>query len=628
MTLFEQALEHHRAGRLNQAGPLYERFLAQQPNHPDALHLLGLAHHQSNRPQQAIELILRAIQIHPHNPAYFINLGEALRVSGQPARALEAYGEALRLDPQSADAHANRASALRMLGRIDEAIAAAEAALELNPDHASANLSLGMSLVEREPARAMHHLERAVQLNPANPAPRSNLALVLSSQGRHDQAVEQARRAVELAPANPVVLVNLAHVLGAKGDHADALEAARRALAIDAKFAPAHAHASVALDHLNRLEEALGEHETAYPEPPDARQWINRGVLLTKLARPEEALGSFERALQIEPTNVEAHFCRALALMALGRLAEGFEEYRYRWQYELFLKSNRRTLTNPWAGQAFAPGDSILLLAEQGIGDTIQFVRYATLLANRGARVMVACRPILFEIVLTCRGVSEVYDLDAPLPEATYQANLLDLPLHLSPSMKSLPADVPYLSAKAENVAHFGDLLKDARGKRVGLCWAGSAHHPDDRMRSIPPKLLAPLGEVEGVSLVSLQKEAGERPGLALLDFGGELRDFSDTAALVESLDLVITVDTSVAHLAGALGKPTWVMIATASDWRWFHGRTDSPWYPTVKLFRQRRPAEWGDVVAAVSGELRNRLKVAEAGVVRRVAPRPRKEGR
>jgi hypothetical protein len=325
----------------------------------------------------------------------------------------------------------------------------------------------------------------------------------------------------------------------------------------------------------------------------------------------DEALSVCQRAIQLRPDHAGAHWNKSLVLLLKGDFAQGWAEYEWRWQSKDF-RSPRRDFPQPqWRGED-PSGRTILLHAEQGFGDTIQFIRYAPLLAGRGARVIVECQPELQRLLGGVEGIQHLTARGEPLPPFDLHTPLLSLPLAWGTRVKTIPGNVPYIKPDPALVGAWRGRLAGDSALKVGLVWAGSPIRKDDRYRSLPLSSLAPLAGVKGVSFYSLQKgKATEQaqnppPGMNLIDMTEEIKDFADTAALISHLDLVITVDTAVAHLAGAMAKRVWTMLEFVPAWRWLLNREDSPWYPTMRLFRQPAIRDWATVIRRVAGELQN----------------------
>jgi len=397
-------------------------------------------------------------------------------------------------------------------------------------------------------------------------------------------------------------------------DRLDEAEAScRRALQIKPDYAEVHSNLGAILKDLGRPREAEASCRRALEIQPDCvLAHSNLGIILREMGRLEDAAEHCRQALRIKPDFVAAHINLSMALLALGQLTEGWEEYEWRWQGEQ-LGSHRGAFTQPqWRGEA-ATGRTLLLRSEQGLGDTLQFCRYASLAAAAGMRVILAVQPPLVRLLRSLDGVELVQEIGAEFPPFDFHCPLLSMPLALKTTLSTIPAAASYLHADQVQVdawrARLAALPK--RGFRVGLVWSGTPRigfshlAAVDRRRSIDPKQLARLVELSGFHFFSLQKDGQSAPAeFQLTDFMGEMEDFADTAALIANLDLVISVDTAVAHLAGALGKPVWVLDRFDPCWRWLTGRQDSPWYPSLRLFRQPTPGDWQTVIERVAQEL------------------------
>lgn len=482
--------------------------------------------------------------------------------------------------------------------------------LEYRPEDFEALHLLGMLNFQRQRmAEALRFLAAALRVNPGSPEVLSNLGLALHATGRYDEAISHFRNALQLASDHPEILYNLANAHLELGHAADALANYDAALAA----APGHVGALVnrgnALLRLNNPVKAIASYDAALKAMPGHPQILtNRGHALRRLDRPAEALADFKAAMTAAPEFAEAHFEAAMTQLTLGDFDAGWKEYEWRWKTGAFARQ-RRSLPAPlWLGNEPVGGKTILLHAEQGFGDTIQFIRYAPLLVGRGARVICEVQPQLRPLL---SGFADVTVIAAgePLPAFDLQCPLLSLPLACRTQLATVPADIPYLAAPAERLAHWRDRLPPD-GPRVGFVWSGSPSHKNDANRSIPLARLTPLFDNPPVRCLSLQAElrSADREVLRglpnLVHLGDELRDFADTAAIAALLDVVVTVDTAVAHLAGALGRPTVVLLPYAADFRWLRDRSDTFWYPTAKLFRQPAFGDWDSVVARLRDEL------------------------
>jgi FkbM family methyltransferase len=457
---------------------------------------------------------------------------------------------------------------------------------------------------------AEERMRRAVALAPESSAAHCGLASVLAARAQIGEAVVAFDRALALDPDNVDARLGLGNCLFAQNDFAGAEVQFLRIAELEPARAVGWHNLGAVLERVGRLEEAIAALRTA--EQLDRRNdgeldsFANLAFALAESGNPDEAIALYERWLPERP-GVLAYYAYSQLLLAQGRFAEGWDQYRFRWLNEPLLSVRYRGPFPAWTGQPLH-GKSIRLRLEQGIGDMFQFVRYATLLKDLGASVQI---PRFVDFAGRFAGIDHVDSPGEPPPAFDYYVNMLDLPGIFGTDAQTIPATIPYLSAEPERVARWAPrLTADGGALRVGLVWAGNPSHPRDRFRSLDLRLLTPLGRVQGLHWYSLQKDARERDGHAgseafdWIDLGPELTDFNETLAVVSQLDLVLCVDTAVAHLAGALGKPVWVLIAEPSDWRWMKGRKDSPWYPTMRLFRQQRRGDWAPVVERVKDAL------------------------
>jgi Tfp pilus assembly protein PilF len=457
---------------------------------------------------------------------------------------------------------------------------------------------------------ALHFLSKALQINSSSADAMSNLGLALQAAGRTDEAISSYRNALQLSPHHPEILYNLGNACLELGRIDEALSNYDAVLA----SAPNHAGALVnrgnALVRLNRPVEAIASYDKALAAMPGHPQILtNRGHALRRLDRPAEALRDFEAALSAAPEFPEAHFEAAMTRLTLGDFAAGWKSYEWRWKTSAFARHRRMPQTPLWLADQPVAGKTILLHAEQGFGDTIQFIRYAPLLAGWGAKVICEVQPELQPLLSQLEGVT-VMACGEPLPAFQLHCPLLSLPLAFGTRAETIPAATPYLAAPAARLAYWRDRLPQAR-LRAGFVWSGQPSHKNDSNRSIALSRLAGLFEDPLVCCFSLQSDLRTADGDVmrglpnLIHLGDGLRDFADTAAVISLLDVVISVDTAVAHLAGALGKPVVILLPYAADFRWMRNRDDTPWYPTAKLFRQPAFGDWDSVIVRVREQLR-----------------------
>lgn len=544
----QEALAHYRSGNLARAEQIYRQIVAAAP---DALH--------------------------------YADLAIVLETQGKYEEAATTYQEAIRRDAKAARPHYNLGNLLRDRGKTDEAIARYQQAIALNPRYADAHNNLGRLLVEKGRAEdSLSHFRQAIAANPRFSQAHNNLGTALHQAGRIPEAIRCYRRAIELNPDYVEAHSNLGSAHLQLDQVEDALANCRKAVGLNPAFAEGHYNLA------NTCRSAL---------------------------KLDEAIECYERAIGMRPDDGGYHWNYSLALLLHGDYAKGWPEYEWRWQGCRELKDGKPHLSRPeWNGQDIA-GKTVLLYREQGLGDVIQFIRYAPLVAARGASVIVACQPELVRLLGAVHGVSTVIPQGQPLPRFDVHCPLLSLPLIFHTTLDTLPAHVPYIQADAALAQAWRKRIDPDAALKVGLIWGGWAGNVVDRKRSIALTAFAPLGQVKGVQFYSLQKgehaAQAEAPpaGMRIIDWTGDIHDFADTAALMTNLDLVISVDTAGAHLAGAMGKPVWLLNRFESEWRWLLDRKDSPWYPTMRIFRQARPGDWGTVIEAVRQALEKSVR-------------------
>lgn len=598
---FGAALAHQRAGRVADAERLCRHILSIDPDHAQTLHLLGLIEHQRGRSDEAIERIRMAIARNGREPAFHHNLGNILNERDRPTEAMTSYERALALAPGSADTLYNLGNICQDLGQPERAIAYFERALRVRPDALELHNNLGSAL--RDLGRldeAITCYQKALALRPDTVETLDNLAGALRAQGQLDAAQACYERALALRPNRIESLNGLGVVLRDKGRLEEAVAHYQRALALAPSHPETRNNLGVALVDLDRPQEAITHYERALALQPDrAETHYNLGSALQRQGRYAEALAGYARALALKPDYAQAHFNCSLALLLTGELDEGWREYEWRFAVARYDRNFDRPL---WSGEPLA-GQRILIHAEQGFGDTLQFIRYVPAVAERGGRVVLEVPQPLIRLTRTVGGVFQVVAAGDPLPTVDCHCPLLSLPRVFKTNLATIPAAVPYLSVPGEASAVWEERIATAPGLRVGVVWAGTT------IGAIDLRLLQPLWDVAGISWFSLQ--VGDRSGdislldgVRITDLSPWLADFAETAAAVAHLDLVISVDTSVAHLAGALGQPTWLMLPHAPDWRWQLEREDSPWYPTMRLFRQRKTGDWCCVAREVAAAL------------------------
>lgn len=506
------AVQHHQAGRLQQAEGLYRLILQNSPNHSIALHSFGVLLSQKGENQLAVELISKAIAANPQMPQFHNSLGLVLE----------------------------------SLGKLDEAIEAYHQAVKLAPDF----------------AEAFH-----------------NMAIVLQSQERYDAAVEKCKKAISINPDYAQVYNTIGYCLDMQGKDTDALENYNKAVQLAPDYAEAY-------NHLGTIHSAHG--------------------------RYDKAIENYKRAIQIDSNYAEAHWNLAPSLLITGNLAQGWEEYKWRLHFDLEMLTYPHHYEKPhWDGSSFV-GKRLLVHYEQGLGDTINFVRYVSMVKSRGGTVILEVRKPLCSLLRGLGGVDELIEAsfyNKPTVDFDLHVSIMDLPQIFGTTLETIPAEIPYICTDPAKVAYWRDKLSSVDFK-VGIVWSGSPMYERNHLRSCKLADFAPLSMIDGVKLYALQKgeSAGQIEELAgqisVVNLGEQFEDFTDTAAAIENLDLIISIDTSVPHLAGAMGKPVWLLLCSAHEWRWLLDRQDSPWYPTMRIFRQTKPQRWDIVFQSVAEQL------------------------
>jgi tetratricopeptide (TPR) repeat protein len=654
------ALQSGDAGR---AAELIGKALDVDPNNAAACSNRGLALSALNQPEAALASYERAITIKPDYAAAYLNRANTLIALRRWDAALSSCNRALAIRADYSEAYCSRGVALQGLQRLDAALASFEQAIALKPDYPSAYCNRANVLLALQRwGAALASCDQAIALKGELAEAHSNRGSALRELGQLNAALASCDQAIALKGELAEAHCNRGNALRDLRQLEAALASYDQAIALKADFVEAYSNRGDVLRNLRQLEAALASCDRAIALDPDyAAAYCNRGNVLVEFKQLEAALISFDRAIAIRPNYgeaysnrgsvlrdlqqldaalascdqaialkadyAEAYFSRSLTLLLSGDLVNGWLEYEWRWKSEGAapfksgsLSKTRRSFAQPlWLGEESLTGKTILLYSEQGLGDTLQFCRYASWVARLGARVILEVQRPLVGLLAGLEGVSQWVARGDALPEFDYQCPLLSLPLAFKTSLDSIPSSSRYLSSEAGKVAQWRARLGEHSRPRVGLVWSGRPAHLNDHNRSIALAELIPHLPAE-FQYVSLQKDVREtdQPTLrshpAILDFRQELKDFSDTAALCDCMDVVISVDTSVAHLSGALGKRTWILLPFTPDWRWLLDRTDSPWYPTVKLYRQEVIGDWNRTLAQVGADLIQTFPSSRAG--------------
>lgn len=580
--LLQQAAAAHQAKQWETAANYYQEILSLQPQHADSLHLLGLVHAEQGQALAALELLNQAVQAQPGNALFHCNRGLLSQRQGQWSAAIRDYQYAISLAPERSETYIALADTYALAGQYQEAIIQYLYACYLNPHQPPAtHHQLGNALLASGNLQAATvAYQKALTLKPDSAETLSNLGVVYAEMGLLDKAIHAHQQALAVNPNYGDGYLNLGLAFSQQGAFAEADEAYQHALQLSRNN-----QASTIHNHMALNQKAQG-------------QW-------------ENALTHFDQALTLDPHNARAQFNRGLLLLLLGRYREGWNDYEARQHFD---HPNRPFLHTPqplWQGEELQCR-TLLVHAEQGLGDTLQFVRYLPLLKKQGAILIVQVQAALINFLKAQPqlGVSHWLTPQDALPFFDYHVPLLSLPQRLQTELTTIP-EAPYLKIDSSNPSA---LPKTNKRFRVGLVWAGNPQNKQDRERSLPLALFAPLLAMKDIAFYSLQYGDHSRDIAQLgwqdrlIDLSPELSHWQASAILVSELDLVITVDTAVAHLCGALGKPAWVLLAAQPDFRWLLDGSDNPWYPSLQLFRQSQPRQWEPVLQTVAHALQMRF--------------------
>ena len=577
--LYEAGLRHLRAGQYLDAQICCQQALATDSNHADSLNLMGMLSLHAKQYDHAVEWGARALRQAP-KPEYLVTLGTALQSQGRLEEALKAFDKAVQLKPDVAELWKNLGNVLLALERPADALLSFQHILTLNPRHWEAAYQSAVLFHQLERlAEAVEHFDLCNRLKPDHALTLRARARSLRDMNRLKEALQDSQRACKLDPGDAGACNGVGDILARLPD---------------------------------RQEEALQWFDRALELEPDFLQALtNKALVLGQLHRAEEAIASYDRLRSLDPGNAEVDISLGQLHLLLGNFESGWAGHEARRKIPSFSAPYPKFSQPIWLGKESVDGKTILVHVDEGFGDTIQFARYVPMLAERGARVILVVDGPAYPLLSNLAGVSQCFPFPAhTLPPFDFHCPMSSLPLAFATRLDTIPSGTSYLPAPAASrVQAWESRLGPHDRLRVGLVWSGNPNHRNDRNRSIPLRTLSRILDADA-AFVSLQKDP--RPddkaflveSTSILDLTADLTDFTETAALLRCLDLVITVDTSVAHLAGALGCPTWILLPHHPDWRWLLGRDDSPWYPTVRLFRQPKPRDYDSVMDRVRAEL------------------------
>jgi len=599
----EEAIQH---GQFESAVQLLEKAIKENPKQAGHHANLSIALCRLGRLVEAAAACRRAIAMKGVVPEFHNNLGSILRELGQFDQSIASCKLAMKFRPAYPEALNNLGGTYAALGKRTEAMACFVKAIGMKPGFAEAHFNLAIQYHESgNPNAAAAHYHKALTALPNWAQAWNHFGCVLSDLGQMTNAITALKRAVELSPRDAQAWSNLAGALVEVRQYQDAVAAGLKALELQPNSFQALCNLGNGYWGLDQFDRALAAFEKSIAIRPTSRAYMGIGSVYSQQRELDRSLEACRSAIAFDPSDPMPVWNESLVLLLKGDLERAWPGFETRMKIPAHARWRLNTPQPAWDGSELN-GKRILLHAEQGFGDTIHFVRYAPLVAKRGGRVILHCQPELTSLLGSLPGIEQCVARGQPLPEHDVQCALPSLPAVFKTTLDSIPAEVPYLRPDTEKAAFWRNRLADERRLKVGLAWAGNPGQLNDRNRSMAAAELAPLARIQHVRWVCLQKGSAQSqlPPFELADWTSELSDFSDTAALVDRLDLVLTVDTAIAHLAGAMKKPVWVMLAFLPDWRWLLDREDSPWYPGMQLFRQTKTSVWTDVIERVAARL------------------------
>ena len=612
--VFQQALSLRQAGRLAEAAALCRQLLHALPHHPQILAELGVIALQQGQIAESLILLEQALQLGPEQAQGWNARGSALMQLNRHEEALQSYDKAIALQADYAEAYANRGGLRHRFGQLEAAVADFDLAIALKPGFAEAYNHRGIAIQGLNLLTlAKTSFELAIRYKADYAEAYYNLGVTQLALSQFEIALRCFERAFSINPKHAEAYLNHGNILIKLKKYQEAIKSLDQAIAIRADFAEAYNNRGVALQESKQFAAALASCEQAIALKADyAEAYCHRGNALQELTRYREALLSYDRAIALKADYASAYWNKSLIKLVHGDFAEGWRLYEWRWKMlqSPLADDARHTL---WTGEQALAGKTLMIQPEQGLGDLIQFCRYAPVLSGMQARVVISAPSELASLLCTLPGDIKIVAPGQMMPEYQFFCPAMSLPYALKTTLDTIPADIPYLQPPAAKRQFWRQRLGAKTAMRIGLAWSGSATHTNNSLRSIPLALFEPVLGM-AYEFHCLQKDVTEEDALTLARFpqlrlhAEAINDFSDTAALIAEMDTVISVDTAVAHLAGALGMPLYLLLPFRPDFRWLLNRKDSPWYPSAKLFRQPGFGDWPGVIAALGEELRQAL--------------------
>ena len=584
----------------------YKQALKIKPDYAEAYYNMSVALNDKGDPEAAIDSYKQALKIKPDYAEAYNNMGVAMNDKGDPEAAIDSYKQALKIKPDYAEAYNNIGNVLKDQGDLEAAIDSYKQVLKIKPDYAEAYNNMGVAMNDKgDPEAAIDSYKQALKIKPDYAEAYNNMGVAMNDKGDPEAAIESYKQALMIKPDYAEAYNNIGIVLKDQGDLEAAIESYKQALKIKPDYAEAYNNIGIVLKDQGDLEAAIESYKQAINIKPDyADAYSNIGNVLKDQGDLEAAIDSYKQAININPDYAEAYYNLSLLHLLRGNLDEGFKYYEWRLKIQKPTAAPVRT-NLIWDGEQSLSGKHFVVYEEQGLGDIIQFCRYLPVLEQKGANVTFKVKSNLHALLQT---MDSKTSLNTRLPEENkidFELPMMSLPLALKTTVETIPAQIPYLYADDQRKKRWNEKLGNKTVTRIGLVWSGSTLHKNDHNRSLLLNQLTSL-LVLPVEFHSLQKEVREIDIKTLTDFPkinqhqDDLLDFSDTAALIDEMDLVISVDTVVAHLSGAMGKKTFILLPYSPDFRWMLDRADSPWYPTATLFRQPSVGDWDSVISEI----------------------------
>ncbi|MBF0194732.1 MAG: tetratricopeptide repeat protein [Magnetococcales bacterium] len=596
-------------GRVEEVATAQKKAISIKPDYAEAYSSLGNALKELGEFDEAVLCLQKALSIKPDYADAYYNLGNSLKEQGKLDKAIANLKKAITIQPDYIKAYNKIGNIKKKQGKLDEAVDSYQKAITINPNFADAYNNLSVVLIDQGKwDKAVANCRKVISLNPDIAITHFNLGNALKEQGKLDEAIASYNKAISIKPDFKKAYLNIGNTLKEQGKFDEAIARYKKIISITPDYAIAHSNIGIILQEQGKVDEAVARYKKAISIKPDyAEAHSNFGNTLQEQGKLDEAIARYKKAISIKPDLAEAHNNLGVSLLLSGDFENGWVEYEW-WRK---CKDNIPiSLSKPlWDGTSLE-GKTILLHCDQGLGDNLQFVRYTELIKKKGATVALLCPQPLQAIFKTVNSIDCLITNSSLIPPHDYQASLLSLPMIFRTTLESIPNKVPYLHTDQKLVDKYANLMANLEGFKVGIVWSGNPKFKNNKNRSIGADFMAKLLDVQGCIFISLQKEAKDdelkifSKRSNFLDLSDHLEDFAETAAVMANLDLVISSDTSVIHLAGAIGKPAWALLMFNPDWRWLLKKDDSPWYPTLRLFRQPAPRKWKIVIEGVVNKL------------------------